>query len=42
MSLLIAIALLGCQPPPPRWPRVPAFKAAWVRDLRTGVTKELP
>lgn len=36
MNFLIAIALLGMQPPPPRIPQVPAFVAAWVEDTRTG------
>jgi hypothetical protein len=35
---LLAIALIGMQPVPPRWPQVPEFRAAWVRDVRTGVT----
>jgi hypothetical protein len=39
--VLQALAMIGMPPPPTRWPQLPEFRAAWVRDLRTGVTTKL-
>lgn len=36
MTALVMLALIGMQPPPPRWPQVPEFAPAWSQDLRTG------
>jgi hypothetical protein len=36
MTVLVVLALIGMQPPPPRWPQVPQFVPAWVEDVRTG------